>query len=69
MKYLSRHKVYEKVEPFKNAKKIYIFCEGETKEVDYFRFFSLIDASSMIFSTGPQKKKKNNLTPIQTPEP
>lgn len=39
MKYLSRHKVYEKVEPFKNAKKIYIFCEGETKEVDYFRFF------------------------------
>jgi hypothetical protein len=39
MKYLSRHKVYEKVEPFKNAKKIYIFCEGERREIDYFKFF------------------------------
>ena len=39
MKYLSRHKVYKKIEPFKNAKKIYIFCEGERKEIDYFKFF------------------------------
>lgn len=39
MKYLSRNKVYKKLEPFKNAKKIYIFCEGEKKEVDYFKFF------------------------------
>lgn len=38
MKYLSRHKVYEKVEPFKNAKKIYIFCEGD-REVHYLKFF------------------------------
>lgn len=39
MKYLSRNKVYKKVEPFKNAKKIYLFCEGERKEIDYFKFF------------------------------
>lgn len=39
MKYLSRNKVYKKFEPFKNAKKIYIFCEGERKEIDYFKFF------------------------------
>lgn len=39
MKYLSRQKVYNRVEPFKNAKKIYIFCEGERKEIDYFKFF------------------------------
>jgi len=39
MKYLSRNKVYEKVEPFKDAKKIYIFCEGEKREIDYFNFF------------------------------
>lgn len=39
MKYLSRNKIYAKVEPFKNAKKIYIFCEGERKEIDYFIFF------------------------------
>lgn len=39
MKYLTRNKIYQKVEPFKNAKKIYIFCEGERREIDYFRFF------------------------------
>lgn len=39
MRYLTRTKVYEKLEPFKNAKKLYIFCEGERKEIDYFKFF------------------------------
>jgi hypothetical protein len=38
MKYLSRNKVYTKVEAFKNAKKIYIFCEGD-REVNYFKYF------------------------------
>ncbi len=38
MKYLSRNKIYKKVEPFKNAKKVYLFCEGD-KEVNYFKFF------------------------------
>jgi hypothetical protein len=38
MKYLSRNKIYEKVEAFKNAKKVYLFCEGD-KEVKYFKFF------------------------------
>jgi hypothetical protein len=38
MKYLSRDKVYKRIEPFKTAKKIYIFCEGK-KELDYFKFF------------------------------
>ena len=41
MKYLSRNKVYKKIEQFKNAKKIYIFCEGEKKEIDYFKYFQL----------------------------
>jgi len=38
MKYLSRNKIYKKVESFKNAKKVYLFCEGD-KEVNYFKFF------------------------------
>jgi hypothetical protein len=38
MKYLSRNKIYEKVNSFKNAKKVYLFCEGD-KEVNYFKFF------------------------------
>ncbi len=39
MKYLSRNKVYEKVKAQKDAKKIYIFCEGEVKEIKYFEYF------------------------------
>jgi hypothetical protein len=41
MKYLTRNKVYAKVEPFKYAKKLYIFCESEKggNEVAYFNFF------------------------------
>lgn len=39
MQYLTRNKIYEKVEPSKIAKKIYIFCEGEKKEINYFKFF------------------------------
>lgn len=39
MSYLSRKKVYEKVEPQKDAKKIYVICEGQDREVSYFRYF------------------------------
>lgn len=45
MRYLVRSKVYEKVELSKNAKKVYIFCEGDT-EVNYFKYFR--DLSSNI---------------------
>ncbi len=67
MKYLSRHKVYEKVEPFKDAKKLYIFCEGEEKEIDYFKFFqgfaSNIDIIPIPNDNGksdPTKLKENS---------
>ncbi|MDR1964870.1 MAG: RloB family protein, partial [Planctomycetaceae bacterium] len=39
MKYLNRNRIYERVEPSKSAKKIYIFCEGERTEPRYFKFF------------------------------
>lgn len=39
MKYLSRKKVYKKIEPNKNAKKIYAICEGQKTEIKYFQFF------------------------------
>lgn len=38
MRYLSRNKVYAKIETKKEAKKVYIFCEGD-KEVKYFKYF------------------------------
>ena len=39
MKYLSRNKAYQKVQPSRDARKIYIFCEGEKKEISYFKYF------------------------------
>ncbi|RZJ35832.1 MAG: RloB domain-containing protein [Chryseobacterium sp.] len=39
MQYLNRKKIYEKQPPAKDAKKIYIFCEGAVREVNYFRYF------------------------------
>lgn len=45
MRYLSRSKIYEKVQPFKSAKKVYIFCEGEKREIDYFNFFRGISSN------------------------
>ena len=39
MRYLSRNKIYEKVETKIDAKKVYIFCEGEETEVKYFKYF------------------------------
>lgn len=39
MRYLSRNKFYKKLELAKDAKKVYIFCEGEDTEIEYFKYF------------------------------
>jgi len=39
MRYLTRNKIYEKVEAKIDAKKVYIFCEGEETEINYFKYF------------------------------
>ena len=63
MKYLSRHKVYEKVEPFKNAKKIYIFCEGD-REVNYLKFFQGF-ASNIDIIPIPNENGKSDPTKLK----
>jgi hypothetical protein len=63
MKYLSRHKVYEKVEPFKNAKKIYIFCEGD-REVNYLKFFQGF-ASNIDIIPVPNENGKSDPTKLK----
>jgi hypothetical protein len=63
MKYLSRHKVYEKVEPFKDAKKIYIFCEGD-REVNYFKFFQGF-ASNIDIIPIPNENGKSDPTKLK----
>lgn len=42
--FITRPKKYEKEEPSKDAKKVYIFCEGEDKEVKYFKYFQGLDS-------------------------
>jgi hypothetical protein len=66
MNYLSRNKIYEKVEPFKDAKKIYIFCEGKVTEIGYFSYFQgfvsnidIIPIPSDNGKTDPEKLKEN----------
>src|SRR5690606_6755981 len=39
MRYLLRSKHYKKNEPSKDAKKVYLVCEGSVNEVSYFKFF------------------------------
>lgn len=38
-RYLIRPKRYERKEPSRDSRKIYIYCEGNRREYDYFRFF------------------------------
>lgn len=40
MRYLSRNKLYIKAEANVDAKKLYIFCEGQDTEINYFKYFS-----------------------------
>ncbi|MDI9365799.1 MAG: RloB family protein [Flavobacterium sp.] len=39
MRYLTRNKVYKKLDVVKEAKKVYIFCEGSDTEINYFKYF------------------------------
>ncbi len=76
MRYLSRNKVYEKVAVQKDAKKIYIFCEGEDKEIKYFKYFqgfsSNIDIIPIPNNNGqsdPLKLKNNAISLFLGNEP
>jgi hypothetical protein len=67
MRYLSRNKVYEKVEAKKDAKKVFIFCEGEEKEINYFKYFQgfssnidIIPIPNVNGNSDPIKLKENS---------
>jgi hypothetical protein len=56
--------LYQKLAPSKDAKKIYIFCEGEKREFDYFSYFggfvsniNIIPIPSSDGETDPEKLK------------
>ncbi len=57
MGYLSRKKIYHRAQPDKNAKKIYIFCEGEKTEIKYFEFFQGFSSNIDIIPIPPVSGK------------
>mgnify|MGYP002595392399 FL=1 len=61
-KYLVRSRRYEREEPLRDSRKIYIYCEGNKREFDYFRFFcglssnvNIIPIPSKDGKTDPEK--------------
>lgn len=61
-KYLARSRRYERQEPLRDSRKIYIYCEGNKREFDYFRFFcglssnvNIIPIPSKDGKTDPEK--------------
>ena len=65
MAYLNRIKAYEKKEPTKDAKKVYIFCEGEKTEIAYFKYFRGFSSNIDIIPI-PSEDGKTNPLHLQT---
>ena len=58
-KYLIRPKRYERLEPSRDSRKIYICCEGNRREYDYFRFFRGLSSNVNIIAI-PSKDGKTD---------
>lgn len=56
--YLTRNKTYERKAPTREAKKVYIFCEGD-REVSYFNYFTGISSNIDIIPIGNQQGKSD----------
>ena len=58
-----RKRIFEKAAPSKDAQKIYVFCEGDTREKDYFDFFEGLSSNLEIIPLAPydHKSSPNNL--------
>ena len=58
--YLNRKKTYERKAPTREAKKVYIFCEGD-REVSYFNYFTGISSNINIIPIGNEDGKSDPL--------
>lgn len=64
-KYLVRPRRYERQEPSRDSRKIYIYCEGNVREYDYFRFFCGLSSNVNII---PIKSKNGKTDPVKLME-
>jgi hypothetical protein len=51
---ITRIKAYSKQSPSKDARKLYLFCEGEGTEPDYFSFFKGLSSNLEIITLPPE---------------
>ena len=56
-KYLVRPRRYERLKPSRDSRKIYIYCEGNRREFDYFKFFCGLSSNVNIIPIPSQKGK------------
>ncbi|WP_314818071.1 RloB family protein [Capnocytophaga gingivalis] len=56
--YLTRNRQYQRKAPSRDAKKVYIFCEGD-REVSYFKYFSGISSNIDIIPIGNKDGKSD----------
>ena len=56
--YLTRNKIYQRLPPNRDAKKVYIFCEGD-REVSYFNYFTNISSNIDIIPIGSEEGKSD----------
>jgi hypothetical protein len=56
--YLTRNKTYHRQAPTREAKKVYIFCEGD-REVSYFNYFRGFSSNIDIIPIGSQQGKSD----------
>lgn len=64
-KYLLRPRRYERLEPSRDSRKVYIYCEGNVREYDYFKFFCGLSSNVNII---PIKSKNGKTDPVKLME-
>lgn len=64
-KYLLRSRRYERQEPSRDSRKVYIYCEGNVREYDYFKFFCGLSSNVNII---PIKSKNGKTDPVKLME-
>lgn len=60
---IQRRRIYEKAAPSRDAQKIYVFCEGDERETEYFEFFEGMSSNLEIIPIPPHdhRSSPNNL--------
>lgn len=59
---IRRNRLYEKKEPSRDAQKVYILCEGDDREYNYFLFFQKMSSNLQLVVIPPWKIAEERAT-------